>query len=582
MKFILRFLGFRRALLLSLFLLTLIFLDLVGIAMLLPFVTVFQKSNLEVVSYLEKTFLNSLIQIDIIRHNATLLLLLTMVLVYLLKYLLSVVIVKRQHDIISRLTRDLSRVMYNRILNVSYSTFQRHPASQLMGVVFNNPMHASLFLVAIATVFSDLAFLIVVFSVSLLLNPEITSVLALMMIASGAALYLFFVPKVQRIGKEQSQMEIKQHKLSFATISAIKDIKIMGVESLFLQEHLNISEQFFYSTKRYGSLNSILRFSVEAIMFIAIIMLAYVSSKQSFNSSTLPYVVVMLGLFMRLLPSFNRIISAIQNIKYYTPFLEKLNNFFCETEPVHVIKHEINTPTFFELRLIDLSFKYGERVILDKINLSIKKGELLGIVGKSGTGKSTLLDILSGLQKCSSGEIILNEEIIDPYGSDILRSLIGYVPQNVTLLDDSIRFNITFEREFDNERLEYAIKAANLARYISGLPNGVLTQVGENGINVSGGQRQRIGIARALYRNPEILIFDESTSALDNVTEKELTMEIESLGKTKTIIIVAHRISTIKKCDTIIVLEEGSIVGQGSYSDLVHTCDSFRSLSVDN
>ena len=166
----------------------------------------------------------------------------------------------------------------------------------------------------------------------------------------------------------------------------------------------------------------------------------------------------------------------------------------------------------------------------------------------------------------------------DPFRSDALRRLLGYVPQNVTLVDDTIAFNIAFDVDPDANRLQQTASVARIKEFIESLPEGFQTLVGENGVRVSGGQKQRIGIARALYRNPEILIFDEATSSLDNVTERELSAEIEMLSGSKTLVIVAHRLSTVARCDVIHVFDEGHIVGSGTHLQLLHSCGEYRSL----
>ena len=196
-------------------------------------------------------------------------------------------------------------------------------------------------------------------------------------------------------------------------------------------------------------------------------------------------------------------------------------------------------------------------------------GESIGIVGSSGSGKTTLLDLFTGLQQASSGSFFCDGIRYDPFTSVVLRGLIGYVPQSITLLDDTIFFNVSFEEAPEKERVLSSLRLANLEGFINSLPQGIYTNIGENGLRLSGGQRQRLGIARALYKNPKILIFDEATSALDTISEATLTSDINKLHGNISSIIVAHRLSTVIDCDRIYVLSNGVIEAFGSHEELL-------------
>jgi ATP-binding cassette subfamily C protein len=210
---------------------------------------------------------------------------------------------------------------------------------------------------------------------------------------------------------------------------------------------------------------------------------------------------------------------------------------------------------------------------LQQINLTISKGECIGIIGETGSGKSTLTDIILGLLKPNQGEVLVDDKF--PVHSYQWHSRIGYVPQSVYLVDDTIAANVAFGdalAELNSEKLQHAIHGAQLQQFIEKLPNGVDTMVGERGVQLSGGERQRIAIARALYRDPEILIFDEATSALDNETESRLMDTIDAIHqKQLTIIMIAHRLTTLKNCSRIVVMKNGSIDRIISYNELSKT-----------
>ncbi|MCL4112355.1 UNVERIFIED_CONTAM: hypothetical protein GTU68_039646 [Idotea baltica] len=232
-------------------------------------------------------------------------------------------------------------------------------------------------------------------------------------------------------------------------------------------------------------------------------------------------------------------------------------------------------PRFFEnnLKLQNVEYRYpgGEENVLDGINLTIKKGSSIGIIGESGSGKTTLLKILLNLIQQNHGEILIDGHSVNSNNLSSYQKIIGYVEQDIFILNDTIRNNIAFGIEKpNNEKIWEALEQSRLDKFVSELPNGIDMKLGENGVNLSGGQKQRIGIARALYKNSEILCFDEATSALDNETERAIVESINDLSTMgKTVVIVAHRITTLEKCDRIIELSKGKIVREHLYDDLI-------------
>jgi ABC-type bacteriocin/lantibiotic exporter with double-glycine peptidase domain len=280
----------------------------------------------------------------------------------------------------------------------------------------------------------------------------------------------------------------------------------------------------------------------------------------------------------RVVPSYSRIIGAYGTYKYYKPSLGVVQRLYEELGGAQVRQRA--EPLAFEhaLEIRDLHFAHGDKPVLAGVSLTIPQGRAVGVVGLSGSGKTTFLDVLAGLRRPQRGRFLLDGKEFDPFEADTLRRLFGYVPQSVTLIDDSIAFNISFERQPDRERLHRAARVARIDEFVASLAGGFETQVGENGVRVSGGQKQRIGIARALYRDPQLLIFDEATSSLDNVTERELSAEIAGLSGSKTLIIVAHRLSTVERCDQIHVFDQGCVVGSGSHAALLQSCPEYRAL----
>jgi len=278
-----------------------------------------------------------------------------------------------------------------------------------------------------------------------------------------------------------------------------------------------------------------------------------------------------LGLFaaaaFRIMPSVNRLLSAVQSMRFYLPVIDTLHSEFCLLNAASTQQRGQPLPFNDALVLDQLSFKYptAETPALRGISLSIPRGASIGFIGGSGAGKSTLVDTILGLLTPDSGSIKIN-------GVDIQTNLrgwqdqIGYVPQSIYLTDDTLRRNVAFglpPDQIDEAAVWRAIKAAQLEQFVNELPQGLETQVGERGVRLSGGQRQRIGIARALYHDPAVLVLDEATSSLDTATEHDVMEAIRALRGEKTLIIVAHRLSTVEHCDRLFRLEQGAVAEEG-------------------
>jgi ATP-binding cassette subfamily C protein len=290
---------------------------------------------------------------------------------------------------------------------------------------------------------------------------------------------------------------------------------------------------------------------------------------------------LLLTALMRLLPSLQRIVSQAGNIRGGTAAAEELERDLADTLTPHAGETALELPRDWRsISVRNLNFRFTDDgpQTLDGIDFKINRGESIGVVGPSGSGKSTLFKVMLGLLPPSSGEICIDDIRINAR-MGAWRKRIGFVPQEVELLDDTLSANIALGEEphqVDADRTWRALRLANLETFVASLPDGVETPMGERGARLSGGQRQRVGIARALYHEPDLLMFDEATSALDNESERELTAAIHSLAGERTLIIIAHRLSTIRNCSRIIFLSAGRVVDIGSYDELVERSPEFR------
>ena len=358
-------------------------------------------------------------------------------------------------------------------------------------------------------------------------------------------------------------------------IQGIKELKVTTKEDFFEKKYNEFGTRYVTANRRNSVLNSIPRFLIEAIsmslVFIMVAVLIYMGVDIQLLIPVLSAVAVAA---LRLLPSVNRISSALSSISYNEPMLDKL------IENLRTVsgKADVNLVMNLEddkdgaskghisrlkekITFDNISYRYPntETFILDNANMTIEKGESIGLVGPSGSGKTTSVDILLGLLQPQSGRVLID-------GIDICSDMngwlgqLGYIPQSIFMLDDSIRANVAFGEEvISDEEVWRALKDAALDDFVKSLPKGLDTQIGERGVRLSGGQRQRIGIARALYHDPDILFFDEATSALDNETEAEIMESVNRLQGRKTLIIIAHRLTTIASCDHIYRVDEGKI-----------------------
>jgi len=351
-------------------------------------------------------------------------------------------------------------------------------------------------------------------------------------------------------------------------LGGIKDIKMFGRESGFLEMYHAHNIASAQAGRLYQTLQHLPRLCLELLAVVALASLVLVTLTQG---RTLSGILPTLGLFaaiaFRALPSVNRILTAIQSLKYGLPVIETLVEELKLPHKPSTQDDVTSRVDFCELLKVDnVTYTYpGSNVtVLHKVSIMVRAGESVGFVGPSGTGKTTLIDILTGLLKPSSGAVKVD-------GIDIESNLrgwqnqIGYVPQTVFLTDDTLRRNIAFglaEHEIDEALVESAIRDAQLQDFVQALPEGLNTYVGERGVRLSGGQRQRIGIARALYHRPTVIILDEATSALDIPTEERVMAAVNALHGRKTILIVAHRFSTVQNCDRFYTLSEGQIEEQ--------------------
>jgi ABC-type multidrug transport system fused ATPase/permease subunit len=358
-------------------------------------------------------------------------------------------------------------------------------------------------------------------------------------------------------------------------LGGAKDVKLLGRETDFLEQYGLHNVQSARAGQLQETLRQLPRLWLEllAVSGLAILVISMLVQDRALEA-----VLPTLGLFaataFRLIPSVNRVLGAMQSLRYGLPVIDTLHMELNLTTPEVVDTHSPVTPfqTMLELSQTTYTYPAAAKPALEDISLSIRCGESVGFIGASGAGKSTLVDILLGLLTPDTGEVRVDGKGIQANLRN-WQDQIGYVPQSIFLTDDTIRRNVAFglaNRQIDDTAVQRAIRAAQLDEFVASLPDGLETLVGERGIRLSGGQRQRIGIARALYHDPAVLVLDEATSSLDIATESGVMQAVTTLQGTKTTIIVAHRLSTVKHCDRLYRLEQGRVTVEPGPSAIPH------------
>lgn len=477
-----------------------------------------------------------------------------------------------------------SRLMYG-YLRLPYEFhLQRNSAELLRNVWSSVAEIVGRVLVPVVSLISELFIVIAILAVLFVTAPAATA-LAIAVLAPTTLLLLKVVqPRIALLG-EQTQLILAEVFRSLQEgLTGVRDIKVLGRElyfqATFAEQRLELARRAYLRS----TLVETPRLLIETVIVLLVLLFVVFGAR---NSSPSGDTVAVLGLFayavLRLLPSLNRIVTSFNNFTFAGAAIDDVYEdleLIIDTEPPVGADDGTIMPFERELRLSMLTYRYepGLEAALEGIDLTIRRGESVGIVGPTGGGKSTLLDCMLGLLTPTGGAVLVD-------GRDIREDVrawqrnIGAVHQTIFLVDGTLRRNIAFgvpDTELDEAKLHSAISNAQLEEMVAALPHGLDTRLGERGVRLSGGQRQRVAIARALYRSPELIVFDEATSALDNTTEAELMGAVDRLRADRTIVIVAHRLSTVRRCDRIIVIEGGRVTGEGRYDELLADHVTFR------
>lgn len=496
---------------------------------------------------------------------------LTLGFIYLIKNSVAVAESFYQSFTIQRMNAHFKFRLLSRYAQLDYGFYLTRNTSQGLEVMTGDVEQVfSVGLLAIAGILSESIVTIGLLSVLVIINPSLAIIILSLGAVFAIILSKYVLPIFYRWGELLQQESLLSVKNLMQFFHAFKEVILLGKQAQFVeicQTHLNNKSRI---QSIQTATNSLPRALIEVIfMGFLVISITILCSKHETPANMMALLSGYLYAGFRLMPSLNRILSHFNVFKAQIPYITRLHH---EYYYLPFNQPETLDPSFrfnSAIHLKDISFQYlnTKNEALKNVSLTIHKGECIGIVGETGSGKSTLVDLILGLLKPTSGTISIDKEFSP--SSCSWHQKVGYVPQSIYLIDNTIEANIVFGDNPINEiQLNQSIDAAQLRRLIEQLPKGLQTIVGERGIRLSGGERQRIAIARALYRDPEVLIFDEATSALDTDTESHLMETIYQVCANRTVIMIAHRMSTLQRCNRIVVIEKGQIKKITNYANM--------------
>jgi len=495
------------------------------------------------------------------------------------------------------LNYDLSKLLLGKYLSQSYSFYLGRNTSRLaknvlaeVNAVVNGVISPVVQLVAKS--------IVAIFLLALLFYVDALLAVMVALILGGlyGAVYLIVRGKQTRLGRQKVEANSERYRAANEAFGGIKDVKVLGREAHFVRAFSLPAYRYARTNASNAIVSQLPKYALETIAFggILVIVLYLLRTYQDLGQ-VLPIVSLYAFAAYRLMPSFQTILSSLTKMRFNLAPLDDLYNDLVGGRLEHQREEVLpgnphsavqrREPIVFEqnIHLDRLSFTYPEtdRPALRDIDFTIPKNTTVGLVGQTGAGKTTLVDLLLGLYEPTEGTLRVDGRALS--GDDLVawRRRIGYVPQQIFLADTDVTRNIAFgipEGEIDHAAVERAARTAHIHEFIRTLRDGYSTRVGERGVRLSGGQRQRIGIARALYHNPDLLVMDEATSALDNVTEDAVMEAIRELSGRKTMVLIAHRLTTVEDCDAIFMLEAGQLVATGTYEELLRTSGPFRAM----
>ena len=567
--------------------LTMALLDAVGVASIMPFIAVLANPQLvETNALLAKVYETfNFTSTNLFLFSLGLLVFILLVLSLSLKAVTNYAQLRytllTEYSLGRRLVEGYLRQPYSWFLNKNSAVLGKNVLSEVSEVI--NQVMIPL-LVFIAQFFVAFALL----TLLMFIDPQVSLTVGVVLGIAYGLVYKLVSKYLSRIGVERVVAnEARFHLLSEA-FGAIKDVKIRGLEQTYVDRFSIHARTYAINQASAQIVAQVPRFILEMIAFGGMLLLVlFLIARNGSFTNAVPIIALYAFAGYRLIPALQQMYGSYTQLRFSTPALKIIHQEILGLQRSNNAQTAVEPLNFSQdIKMDDVYYSYPNTSVsaLKGLNISIASKTTVGIVGFTGSGKTSTIDILLGLLEPEKGAILIDGVAVDSSNRRQWQKTIGYVPQQIYLADDSVYANIAFGIEPENvdySAIERAAKIANLHDFvINEMPRGYESIVGERGVRLSGGQRQRIGIARALYHNPNVLILDEATSALDNLTEKAVMDAVHNLGHEITVILVAHRLSTVRECDQIFLLEKGQLKAQGTFDELLDYSDTFRAMAT--
>lgn len=549
-------------------------LEMMSVSLILPFMDMVTNPE----EAMEKSYVKWFCNLFGIKSSTTFLVILALVLacIYIFKNVYLLLEYNVQYRFVYGNMFIMQRRLLDSIIHRPYEYFIGISSGDVIRIINTDIPQVFILLTTLLNLFTELVVSAMLIVAVFIMAPTITIIMAAVLLALVVIIGKIIKPIARKAGRETQFSLSGMNKWLLQAIQGIKDLKATNREEYF-EENFNIfGNKYVNSLRKKYILQVIPKFLIEASCMSTVFVIAAIFIGNGADIATMiPVLSAIAVAAVRLLPSVNRISTALAQISYNEPMLDKLIenlqdisgreeiSLSMKFDDVSISDKNDRLPRLNrELSLQHITYRYpsGVEAVLQDANMKIFKGQAVGIVGVTGAGKTTLVDIMLGLLVPQQGEILVDGHNIRDDISGWVRQ-IGYIPQEIFMLDDTIKANVAFGvKDVSDEEVWRSLKEAALDDFIKTLPDGIDTQIGERGIRLSGGQKQRIGIARALYHNPDVLFFDEATSALDNDTETAIMESVNSLHGKKTMIIIAHRLTTIENCDVVYRVVDGKVI----------------------
>jgi len=562
--------------------------EVFGIAILIPLIGMFLKPDF---IYTSKV-MGALYRFSGLSDTTHFLVILMIVAVvfFILKSIYSVFMLYWQQNFISNIHIRLTKAVLSHYLYKPYAFHLMNNSSVLFkNIIAEVGQFTSSLLGPMLSLYSECIILVGIFIFLACLYPVITLLIALSIGLFVAGFNLLFKKRLKGYAEERALYSEQMYKSALESLNAVKEIKVYGRQEFFVNNFCQAVKKYCNGFIKSMVVSGLPRNFLEVALFSGLTFSIVVSVCTRKDYTELIPMMMIIGVAaMKIMPSISKISANINSMHYSFNSLDMVSDImkdcrFSEgiAEPAGSL-HINRVSDAITLKNISFCYESAKDPIFENITISVPFHKITGIVGETGSGKSTLIDIIMGLLVPSKGDLYYHGILIDQATVGAYRQNIGYVPQVIFLLDDTIAANIAFgipHEKIDRRRVEEVAKVAQLDSFIKELPRGLDSNIGERGVRISGGQRQRMGIARALYRNPDILVLDEATSALDAQTESGVYAALKSADRELTIILVTHRVSSLEKSDLIYVIDSGSIVDKGAYRELIERCAAFKQIA---